>query len=930
MQGAAMSTASPPSFGRLPVPARACIAGVALAAAGAVAIASVVATERELDIALLALCLLACAGANLFEVFAPGHFSLQPNLVPFVWGAALLPPELIPALALASFLPGWFVRRPPWFMPAFNVANYVLAGAVLHIVASAGGAFTDGLPDIAGAAALLAGAAALVYVNHALIGCIAGLASGRPTRAVLFESVRLRGTAGGRMIDIALATTGACLGALWAEAPGYAPLAVGPIMLMGLVVWVPMLRHESRIDGKTGLFNAGHLLHLLEDAVESAQRHETTLAIVMADLDHMRAINNRFGHLEGDRMIRAAADVLKRVAAGGNGIAARFGGEEFCLLLPGATEEEAREAGEELRAGIQQVVIGEGVVPTVSVGVAMFPDHGDNGEDLMHAADLALYDAKLGGRNRVRVALSASTRAMLGLQADAATKIADAPRWAPEPHEDRPTFGPTPGSIETEPSSQATPSPDETPTGLQHDPRDGEPEEEPTSRRWLVPYSLLLCTLTFVVALVSPVGVVVDRWEQLLMLVGMVLLLDLVRLDLFERVQISPASMPVVALAAIFGPLGPIAAEAAIALVRATRRVPAVKFSFDFGALSLSGAAAAVVFDIGPGHGAAAIGMGVLAGLAYYLVNAPLLALVIGIARGSSPIANFREQLAWLAPHYAAYGLLAAAFVLAERQLGLFVGLIYVVPVGILWVAERQYVERSRASVTALRAKNTDLEQANDRLRSLLNDNESLLQRIHHSYLSTITSLARTIEARDPYTGGHTERVGQLTRLIATELGYAEADLRALEVGAVMHDIGKIGIPDRILLKEGPLTPDERAEMQKHPEISSYILGELEMPQLCKQMARSHHERFDGGGYPDGLVGEEIPLPARILTVADTLDAITSDRPYRAARSIPEALEILDENAGSQFCPRVVAALHAVLARDPDLRDGAPAQQLAS
>jgi hypothetical protein len=415
----------------------------------------------------------------------------------------------------------------------------------------------------------------------------------------------------------------------------------------------------------------------------------------------------------------------------------------------------------------------------------------------------------------------------------------------------------------------------------------------------------------------------------MIMLVGMVLVLDLVRLDLFERVQISPASMPVVALAAMFGPLGPIAAEAAIALGRAVRRVPPVKFSFDFGALSLSGAAAALAFSLGPDEGAAAIGMGVVAGLAYYAVNAPLLAIVIGLARGSSPLSNWREQLAWLAPHYAAYGLLAAAFVLAERQLGLFVGLIYTVPVGILWIAERQYVERSRASVTALRTKNTDLELANERLRALLTDNEQLLHRIHHSYLSTITSLARTIEARDPYTGGHTERVGQLTRRLAAELGFAEADLRAIEVGAVMHDIGKIGIPDRILLKEGPLTPEERAEMQRHPEISSYILGELEMPPLVKQMARSHHERYDGDGYPDRLAAEEIPLAARILTVADTLDAITSDRPYRSARSIPDALEIIDAGVGTQFCPRVVAALHAVVARDPQLSDDLVPQPVA-
>src|SRR5437764_2468425 len=108
-------------------------------------------------------------------------------------------------------------------------------------------------------------------------------------------------------------------------------------------------------------------------------------------------------------------------------------------------------------------------------------------------------------------------------------------------------------------------------------------------------------------------------------------------------------------------------------------------------------------------------------------------------------------------------------------------------------------------------------------------------------------------------------------------------DLRAIEVGSVIHDIGKIGIADQILTKPGRLTDDEFSEMRRHPEISSYIVSELDLPPIVKHMVRSHHERWDGSGYPDGLSGEEIPLAARILSVADTLDAMTSDRSYRAA-----------------------------------------------
>jgi putative nucleotidyltransferase with HDIG domain len=246
-----------------------------------------------------------------------------------------------------------------------------------------------------------------------------------------------------------------------------------------------------------------------------------------------------------------------------------------------------------------------------------------------------------------------------------------------------------------------------------------------------------------------------------------------------------------------------------------------------------------------------------------------------------------------------------------------------------LWVAEKQYLDRSRATVTELRKTNDDLEQANIRLRGLLEDNQQLLGRMHRSYISTITSLARTVEAKDPLTSGHTERVADIAVLLATELGFDESQLPAVRVGAVIHDIGKIGIPDAILLKPGPLEDEEFEIMRKHPEMSSYIVAELELPAIVKQMVRSHHERYDGGGYPDELVGEEIPLAARILTVADALDAMTSDRPYRKALPLEVARREIAEKAGSQFCPRVVAALLASMDANPafwsDLDDPEPA-----
>jgi HD-GYP domain-containing protein (c-di-GMP phosphodiesterase class II) len=411
-----------------------------------------------------------------------------------------------------------------------------------------------------------------------------------------------------------------------------------------------------------------------------------------------------------------------------------------------------------------------------------------------------------------------------------------------------------------------------------------------------------------------------DPWLFVL-LVASVVILDAVRIDVFERANLSPASVPEIALAFFFGPLGPIVAEGSIAVLRAVRRDPVMKWSFDFGALSLAGTAAALVFNLFPGADQGALlAVGALAGLAYYIVNSGLLAIVMGLAETRGPVGVWRERLAWMTPHYVAFGALAGLFAIAELDLGLYALAAFALPVLMLWIAEKQYLDRSRATVTGLREANDELEAKNAQLEHLLDENRELLSSVQRSYLSTITSLARTVEAKDPYTSGHTERVADIALMLAAELGYEESKLPAINVGAIIHDIGKIGVPDAILLKPGPLDPEEFAEMRRHPEMSSYIVAELDLPVEVKQMVRSHHERFDGRGYPDGLIGEEIPLAARILTVADTLDAMTSDRPYRNALPLETALQEIRDKQGSQFCPAVVAALERVMARDEKLR----------
>ncbi len=406
-----------------------------------------------------------------------------------------------------------------------------------------------------------------------------------------------------------------------------------------------------------------------------------------------------------------------------------------------------------------------------------------------------------------------------------------------------------------------------------------------------------------------------DRPLTFGLLVALTLSLDMVRIDVFERGNMSPATIPAIALACLYGPAGPICAEAAILLGRGLRRSPApLKQLFDFGVLALAGASAAGIFDgVSVEKVGVLIPVSVVAGGIYYTVNAALLAIVWSLDEGISPVAAWRERMAWLWMHNLAAGAMAGTWVAAARALGASAFVIFGVPLLLVWATQKQYLRRSRTSVEALRASHHDLEAANEQLRVALSENEQLLERTKRGYLSTITSLARTIEAKDPYTGGHTERVAEYALMLARQLGFGDEELQAVEVGAVIHDIGKIGIPDRILLKPGRLDTKEFEEMRRHPEISSYILDELELPPIVRDMARNHHERFDGKGYPDGLRGEEIPLAARILTVADAFDAMTSDRPYRRALAQEVAAAEIRRNAWTQFCPQVVAALEVCM-----------------
>lgn len=203
------------------------------------------------------------------------------------------------------------------------------------------------------------------------------------------------------------------------------------------------------------------------------------------------------------------------------------------------------------------------------------------------------------------------------------------------------------------------------------------------------------------------------------------------------------------------------------------------------------------------------------------------------------------------------------------------------------------------------------LRQQNDELERKVTDRTKQLE---ESQVEMLERLAAAVEFRDDDTGDHTKRVGMISGCLAEAIGLGMVAVDLIKRAAPLHDIGKVGIPDSILLKPGVLTPEERTIMQTHTAIGSDMLanGRSDLVRLSQRIARHHHERWDGSGYPDRLVGQQIPLEARIVGVADFLDAVTHDRPYRAAWKLNDALATIGAASGSHFDPVIVEALMGI------------------
>jgi ribonuclease P protein subunit RPR2 len=221
----------------------------------------------------------------------------------------------------------------------------------------------------------------------------------------------------------------------------------------------------------------------------------------------------------------------------------------------------------------------------------------------------------------------------------------------------------------------------------------------------------------------------------------------------------------------------------------------------------------------------------------------------------------------------------------------------------------RAQLERTERQASA---RQHQLERYAADLREVFKQERSRALELRESYKATVRALSNAVEARDAYTGKHAERVTAYGMALAEARGIDTDGRPEIEFGFLLHDVGKVGVPDAILFKPEPLSREEFAMIAQHPVIGSEILRDVDFLGEGKQVVRHHHERWDGGGYPDRLAGDDIPLAARVFAVADALDALTSDRPYRAASGFETARDEIRAGAGSQFDPEVVAAYETI------------------
>jgi diguanylate cyclase (GGDEF)-like protein len=690
------------------------------------------------------------------------------------------------------------------------------------------------------------------------------------------------------------------------------------------------LEHQARTDSLTGVFNHSVFYERLLEALHEGSRTHVPVAVLMLDIDDFKHVNDVHGHSVGDELLRMLADAL-RAAVRPEDVISRLGGEEFAIVMTGCAGRDAVKVAERIRARLADVAVPGIGRMTISVGLALGPEHAMNPRELAACAEAAMMTAKAQGKDQVVLYAADEAR--------------------------RPG---APG-IERDVRSIAHLKMLQSLTGKLNRLNDVREigNAIATELRSLVDYYNCRVFVSDGEDLVPVAfhGELPTNVESLS--------LDLLRVRIGEGVTGRCAELGeslVVGDAAHceFGRqiegTEPIEESLLAVPLRYGSRVVGVIVVSKLG-LDQFDEADVRLLEVLAGHAAVAV------------ENASLYESARREAESATALLEFGRQLATLvdledivervaslsaeilgSPHTsfwleqdgrlrlrAEYGHTAAR----SAALGT-----YSFPVTAIDVAREPYVVGPRdyaalvdeptapggryavapftadghaGCIVALVPDDTVGDRELRLLGGLADQaqlaiaNASSYEGLERTFVSTVEALANALEANDEYTSTHARWISDLSLRVGRELGLDERALKSLELGALLHDIGKIGIPSEILSKSGRLTARERKIVEAHPELGERIIAPIDRLQAVRPIVRHCHERWDGCGYPDGIAGEEIPLESRIINVCDAYHAMTSDRPYRRRLGHPEALRRLVEGAGGQFDPNVVAAARRVL-----------------
>lgn len=853
---------------------------------------------------------------QIFKAEGPSHRAFFATTVFLFAGVLLLPPFGFVLLVAIPHLIEWVKAHTErtshlraWYIQPFNIAKHLIAGAAARWVGVAMG--SDGLASAQPPSLIIIILMVATYLvlNEGLVGQAIVLARGKTWReSGVFSAENL-------LLEFLLLCAGASMALLWSLDPWLSLPALAPLVLMYRALMIPKLKEDAQTDHKTGLNNARHFTKLFTDELERARRFDRPLAFIMADLDLLRDVNNTYGHLAGDIVLAGIGKIIRQTIREYD-IAGRFGGEEFAIVVPEAGQIEAQLLAERIRQTIEAhrfevPTCSMPIQVTMSLGIACFPQDATAQADLAHAADVAVYQAKLQGRNRV-------------------VSIANAPHSIQLDHitaPDRPS-GPYTATFAHQPIA-----PPQHPTAGEQAQGNmaGMSCAVESTRAGQACHMLRAAFISMVIAAGALVATLAFYQSPPLdlttagLLVALAVLAELLQIRVHGDTSISVALAVIMAAALIIGVPGIAIVGLAITITDHLRKRrslrEAYQIAFNWAAHVLAGVVLMLIINIHamPLQMTNLFMLGLWSAIAtmiYYVIDTGLISIAISLSKRVNILVTWRAHFRWLAPHYLMLGMMGLFLSIAAESMGLLGIFLFTLPVLMLRYAQQPYVNRIQENVRELKRMNQELARANHEIVGASFAIRQLNGKLQSFNDDLFRALGTILDARDPYTSGHAAQVAAYAAAIAAELSLPAERIEVVRQAGFLHDLGKIAISEQLLYKPSQLSDEEYELIKTHAMIGADLIERSEGLRHLAPFIRYHHERWDGQGYPDGLCGEEIPLEARILNVCDSVEAMASDRPYHRGASLPEILVELRRCSTTQFDPAVVAAFIRIIERE--------------